>query len=111
MSEQALTYKDLGPRDQALIDEAGGGNQTVVSARMVKALNGNGNAAIMLSQLLFWSRQKAGEDGWFYRTRKQMEKRCGAGMYHNRGESWVDKFGRFAARLAVPGRRLRRPVA
>jgi len=79
MSEQALTYEDLGPRDQALIDEAGGGNQTVVSARMVKALNGNGNAAIMLSQLLFWSRQKADEDGWFYRTRKQMEKRCGLG--------------------------------
>ena len=79
MPEQTLTYSDLGPRDQALIDEAGGGNQTVVSARMVKALNGNGNAAIMLSQLLFWSRTKADEDGWFYRTRQQMKTRCGLG--------------------------------
>ena len=76
---QTRTYDDLGPRDQALIDEAGGGNQTVVSARMVKALNGNGNAAIMMSQLLFWSRTKADEDGWFFRTRQQMEARCGLG--------------------------------
>lgn len=77
--DNTVTYDDLRPRDQALIDEAGGGNQTVVSARMVQALNGNGNAAIMLSQLLFWARQKADEDGWFYRTADQMQKRCGLG--------------------------------
>lgn len=79
MSSDTLTYDDLDPRDQALIDEAGGGNQTVVSARMVRALNGNGNAAIMLSQLLYWSRHKADEDGWFFRTRSDMEERCGLG--------------------------------
>lgn len=79
MSSDTLTYDDLDPRDQALIDEAGGGHQTVVSARMVRALNGNGNAAIMLSQLLYWSRHKADEDGWFYRTRSDMEERCGLG--------------------------------
>ena len=77
--DNTVTYDDLGPRDQALIDEAGGGNQTVVSARMVQALNGNGNAAIMLSQLLFWARQKADDEGWFYRTADQMQKRCGLG--------------------------------
>ena len=78
-SDKVKKYEDLGPRDQALIDEAGGGNQTVVSARMVRSLKGNGNAAIMLSQLLFWSRTKADEEGWFYRTRNQMETRCGLG--------------------------------
>jgi hypothetical protein len=72
-----ISYDDLGPAQQALIDEAGGGNQTVVSARMVEALNGNGNAAILLSQLMFWSRTKATEEGWFFRTREQMRERCG----------------------------------
>jgi hypothetical protein len=72
-------YDDLSPRDQALINEAGGGQQTVVSARMVRSLNGNGNAAILLSQLLFWSRTKADEEGWFFRTVEQMKKRCGLG--------------------------------
>lgn len=72
-----MLYSELGPRDQALFDEAGGGDGTFVSSRMVQALNGNGNAAIFLSQLMKWCKWKADDDGWFFRTREQMEKQSG----------------------------------
>jgi len=79
-----MTYDDLSPRDQAFINELGGDNKTVVSAQMVSALNGNGNAAIYLSQLLWWGKRKADEDGWFFRTRDQMQERCGLGKQAQR---------------------------
>lgn len=72
-----MTYDDLGARDQALFDEAGGSDGTFVSARMVDALQGNGNAAIFLSQLMKWSKWKGDSEGWFFRTRKEMQKQCG----------------------------------
>lgn len=71
------TFDQLSPRDAALLDEVGAGKYTRVSANLVESLNGNGNAAIFLSQLLWWARRKADDDGWFYRTRKQMKERCG----------------------------------
>jgi len=79
-----MTYDDLPARDQAFINELGGGNKTVVSAQMVSALNGNGNAAIYLSQLLWWGKRKADKDGWFFRTRDQMQERCGLGKQAQR---------------------------
>jgi len=79
-----MSYDDLAPRDQAFIDELGAGNKTVVSAQLVSALNGNGNAAIYLSQLLWWGKRKADEDGWFFRTREQMQDRCGLGKQAQR---------------------------
>jgi len=72
-----MTYDDLDARDQALFDEAGGSDGTFVSARMVQALQGNGNAAIFLSQLMKWSKWKADDEGWFFRTRDEMQKQCG----------------------------------
>jgi len=72
-------FSNLSQKDRALIKELGGGSKTMVSAQMVEALSGNGNAAIYLSQLLWWAKRKADEDGWFYRTREQMKERCGLG--------------------------------
>jgi len=79
-----MTYDDLSQRDQAFINELGAGSKTIVSAQLVSALNGNGNAAIYLSQLLWWGKRKADEDGWFFRTRDQMQTRCGLGKQAQR---------------------------
>jgi len=79
-----MVYDDLNNRDQAFVDELGAGNKTVVSAQLVSGLNGNGNAAIYLSQLLWWAKRKADEAGWFFRTRDDMQQRCGLGKQAQR---------------------------
>lgn len=79
MSESVYNWDALGPRSAALLDAHGGGNVTVVQASLVRALRGNGNAAIYLSQLLWWSKNKGDEEGWFWRTRDQMKEQCGLG--------------------------------
>jgi len=77
-------FEKLDAKDKAFVNELGGGNKTVVSAQLVSALSGNGNAAIYLSQLLWWGQRKANDDGWFFRTRDQMQERCGLGKQAQR---------------------------
>lgn len=50
-----------------------------VLPNMVRALRGNGNFAIYLSQLLFRSRKTDGQGGWFYASEAQLEKMTGIG--------------------------------
>jgi hypothetical protein len=42
-------------------------------------LKGNGNAAILLSQLLYWSRKTTDTEGWFYNTQEELQGQTGLG--------------------------------
>lgn len=42
-------------------------------------MGGDGNAAIFLSQLLYWSKRTTDRDGWFYDTAAELEKQTGLG--------------------------------
>jgi hypothetical protein len=65
---------------------AGHGGEGIVGVRpsLVRTLRGNGNAAILLSQLLYWSRRLAGHRGWFYQTQQRLEEQTGLGSHAQR---------------------------
>lgn len=53
-----------------------GGPGTFVRAGLVRLLGGNGNAAILLSQYLYWQ-ERAGLGEWFYNTAASLEEQTG----------------------------------
>lgn len=53
-----------------------GDSGTFVRAGVVRLLGGNGNAAILLSQYLYWQ-QRAGLGQWFYNTGVSLEEQTG----------------------------------
>ena len=43
----------------------------------VRALRGNGNAAIFLSQLVSWGGRLGDDEGWFYQSQRRLEQQTG----------------------------------
>jgi hypothetical protein len=46
---------------------------------------GSVNAAVMLSQAVYWSTRTTGVDGWFWKTRDQWEEEIGLSRYEQEG--------------------------
>jgi uncharacterized phage protein (TIGR02220 family) len=61
---------------------AGQGNMIVVPSELIKFLD-NINAALLLSQLIYWS-DKGGKDGWIYKTYAEWEQEIHLNEYHVR---------------------------
>ncbi len=72
-------WSKLDVRDAAVIRGAGGEQGIFVRPSIVRALGGDGNAAILLQQLLFWSQSDMAEerDGWFFVTAQRLQKDTG----------------------------------
>lgn len=72
-------WNKLDPTQVLALRGYGGEPGIYVRASMVRALKGDGTAAILLSQLLFWSQSKKAEesDGWFYMTTPAVTKTLG----------------------------------
>jgi hypothetical protein len=53
----------------------------VVAVRpsVVRALQGHGNAAILLCQLLYWCRRLGDGEGWFYQSQRRLKAQTGLG--------------------------------
>jgi hypothetical protein len=64
---------------RALLDGYGGEGVVVVRPFLVRALRGNGNAAILASELLFWSRRLGDPQGWFFQQQRRLEAQTGLG--------------------------------
>jgi len=73
------TFDSLSVTHRALLNAHTGRDGVFVQAALVRALRGNGNAAIYLSDLLWWCKHHAGEDGWFWRRRQDSTKQTGLG--------------------------------
>jgi hypothetical protein len=76
MSDQ---WDQLDDRLRAILD--GHSSEGVVAIRpsLVRALRGNGNAAILASELLFWSPRLGDPQGWFYQQQRRLEQQTGLG--------------------------------
>lgn len=72
-------WSKLDVRDAAIIRGASDGQGIFIRPAVVKALGGDGNAAILLHQLLFWSQSEMAEerDGWFFVTSQRLNKDTG----------------------------------
>lgn len=79
MSEFTTNWQKLEDDDAALLGAHGGEPVVAVRPSLVRALHGNGNAAIMLSQLLYWSRRTDDPEGWFYNKQSAIEEQTGLG--------------------------------
>jgi hypothetical protein len=64
---------------RALLDAYGGEGVVVVRPSLVRALRGHGNAAILVSQLLYWSRRLGDDEGWFYQAQRRLVAQTGLG--------------------------------
>jgi hypothetical protein len=53
--------------------------------RAFVGLTGSVNAALMLSQALYWSKRTSDPDGWFYKTRDEWEEETGLTRYEQEG--------------------------
>lgn len=63
--------------EQATILDGYFGHGVLVKPAVVRALKGNGNAAILLSQFVYWSVRQNYADGWFYNTQQEIEAQTG----------------------------------
>jgi hypothetical protein len=72
-------WDQLDETTRALFD--GHGSEGVVAVRpaLVRALRGNGNAAMLSSQLLYWSPRLGDDKGWFYQSQRRLEQQTGLG--------------------------------
>jgi hypothetical protein len=76
MSDQ---WDQLEDRIRAILDGYGGEGVVAVRPSLVRALRGNGNAAILASELLFWSRRLGDPQGWFFQQQRRLEQQTGLG--------------------------------
>lgn len=76
-------WKDLNPTQLLALKGYGGEQGIYVRASMLRALNGDGSAAIVLSQLIYWSQSDSARknDGWFYLTTPHVTKTLGMSRY------------------------------
>jgi hypothetical protein len=63
----------LDEHTRAILDGYGSEGVVAVRPSLVRALRGNGNAAILLSEFLYWSRRLADHEGRFYQAQRQLE--------------------------------------
>jgi hypothetical protein len=73
------TWEGLDAQTRAILDGHGGEGIVAVRPSLVRTLRGNGNAAIILAQLLYWSRRLGNDQGWFYQTQRRLEAQTGLG--------------------------------
>lgn len=69
-------WKDLTPTQLLALKGLGGEQGVFVRSSLLRALKGDGSAAILLAQLIFWSQtdSAAEHDGWFYLTTQVITK-------------------------------------
>jgi hypothetical protein len=72
-------WDELDEHMRAILDGYGGEGVVVVRPSLVRALRGNGNAAILGSELLFWSRRLGDPLGWFYQPQRRLKQQTGLG--------------------------------
>jgi hypothetical protein len=77
-------WDGLGAHLRIILDGHGGEGIVAVRPSLIRTLRGNGNAAILLSQLLYWSRRLADHRGWFYQTQQRLEEQTGLGSHAQR---------------------------
>lgn len=73
------TWSQLNPLTRALLDAHGGERVVVIRPSLVRALKGNGNAALVLCQFIYWSKRTEDPDGWFFDSQAQLEEQTGLG--------------------------------
>jgi hypothetical protein len=73
------TYEQLSPMQRLVLDAFGGEAAVAVRPTLVRALRGNGNAAIFLAQSLYWQRRTQRRDGFWYNTQVELEEQTGLG--------------------------------
>jgi hypothetical protein len=94
-------WDGLDAHTRIILDGHGGEGVVAVRPSLVRALRGTGNAAILLSQLLYWSRRLSDRDGWFYQTQRRLEAQTGLGADAQRTAT------RLLVRLGILETRLR----
>lgn len=74
----AFRHRDLDPTQSAILDGYFG-RGIIVKPAVVRALKGNGNAAILLSQMVYLAlhHRYDDRDGWFWNTREELEAATG----------------------------------
>jgi hypothetical protein len=72
-------WDKLDEPTRAILDGYGAEGVVVVRPSLVRALRGNGNAALFLSELLYWSRRLGDDEGRFYQTQRRLEAQTGLG--------------------------------
>jgi len=72
-------WDKLDEHTRAILDGHGGEGVVTVRPSLVRALRGNGNAAMLLSQLLFWCRRVGDGEGWFNQGQARLEAQTGLG--------------------------------
>jgi hypothetical protein len=77
MSDQ---WDQLDDRIREILDGHGGEGVVAVRPSLVRALRGNGNAAILASELLFWSRRLGDPQGWFFQQQRRLKHQTGLGF-------------------------------
>lgn len=75
---------DLDPIEKAAVAGTGGTQGVWVPAVLVRMLRGDGNAALVWAQLVFWSNGKADEEGWFWLTGAKLKEQSGLGDHAQR---------------------------
>lgn len=75
-------WDDLNDKDRKLVEAFFDQTGVLVRPSAVRAFKGNGNPAILISQLMFWhrverERSELSFDGWFTRTIEEIEERTG----------------------------------
>lgn len=73
------TWTQLSPVERVALEGYGGEQGIYIRPSFVRMLKGDGNAAILLHHLLYWSRSDTAElkDGWFYHTTQRIKKYTG----------------------------------
>lgn len=72
-------WSKLTGTEKAILSGFGGEQGIFVRPSTVRALSGDGNAALLLHQLIFWSQSDMAEerDGWFFLTTQRLQKETG----------------------------------
>lgn len=72
-------WKDLTPLELVALRGLGGEQVVVVRPSIVRMLGGDGNAALVLTQMLMWSQSDYAmkNDGWFYLTAQRIHLETG----------------------------------
>jgi len=75
------TWSQLDDRTRLILDGYGGEPVIAVRPSLVQLLRGNANAALLLSQLLYWSRRLGDLEGWFFQTQPRLAAQTGLGAH------------------------------
>lgn len=72
-------WKDLAPEQLLALKQMAGEKGVFIRASLLKALKGDGTAAVLLSQLVYWSQTEIAKEneGWFYLTTNRVHEDLG----------------------------------